>query len=99
MGIDIDYNSVADSAGRIDRINKDMRNDFGEVNSSIKELDGAWSGHASNAAMDICMKLRDSLVEQQYDVINDFVIFLNSCVIQGYSVQEKIQLKNAYVFK
>lgn len=94
MSIYIDYNSVMRDAAKISGLNQEMMNDFSQVNSAMKTLDSAWNGTASGEAMRLCINLRSNLVQRQFDVISDFVSFLQSCAANGY-IDTQGKLSNA----
>ncbi|MCP8969378.1 WXG100 family type VII secretion target [Ectobacillus ponti] len=97
--IQVDTARVAAAAKGIARCNNKIKQDFAAVESAMKALDSSWEGEASASAMHSFYEIKHAYYEPQYQVIQNFVNFLQQQVDPGYTQTEQTNTSLADAFK
>ena len=97
--IRIDTDKVMASATRIKTLNNQIRDEFREVRDAMKKLDNAWDGSVATSAMSKFNDIKNTYCDARYDVVDNFVVFLQQRVGQGYAQTETANKSLADRFK
>ncbi len=87
------------TAKNISDINDSIRNGFSDVEDAISSLNSNWEGSASENAFTQFNAIKDAFCENRYNVVANYVAFLQQQVDAGYVGVENINNKLAEAFK
>ena len=90
---------VVASAGRIQKLNVTMRDDFKAVRDAIAKLDKSWDSAAATSAIGKFNAIDGAYGEARYTVVDNFVAFLFQQVGEGYEQTEAANKSLADAFK
>ena len=97
--IRIDTDAAVAAAGRIEKINDEINNEFESVLKAIQNLDASWDGNASNNAIKRFSAIRKQCCESRYRVLKNYSTLLLNAVGQGYESTETSNISLANQFK
>lgn len=84
----IDTAKVAETATRMSALNKKLDQLLKDSQSNIKSLSASWDGTASDDTRRSYDTFAQKYFAEYYDVVEDYVRFLNSHVEEGYVATE-----------
>lgn len=99
MSIRIDTGIVLNTAQSIDNANRNINNEFSNMERSIVNMDYAWNGQAAERAVYNFSKIKQSFYMQRSNVISDMTRFMRQTVVSGYESLENELKSNAKQFK
>jgi hypothetical protein len=97
--VKVDTKLVETTAKNIANYNNKILNDFSSVESAMKALDTEWVGNASTNAMGSFFEIKNAFIDVRFDVVQDYVKFLNEQVNAGYELIENNNKYLATLFK
>ena len=95
----VDVQKVMAAATSISNANKNIHTSFGTLETSIRTLDSAWDGSASEQAISAFAKIKNDFEDSRQKVMNNYVTFLNKQVGEGYTQTESANTSLADAFK
>ena len=98
-GVKINSADVIAVSRRINNLNREIKNGMNDVASAMQTLDIYWEGSAATATMNKFNNINSSYNEARFNVVDNFVSFLNEQVGQGYSQTESVNKSLASQFK
>lgn len=87
--IKVDTARVSATAKNIANYNSRIRDDFSSVESAMRALNNAWDGAAASRAMSAFHEIKNAFHEPRYEVLQNYVAFLQQTVDPGYTLAEK----------
>ena len=99
MAINIKTEAVTKAASHIDEQNKNIQSDVEATKAVMRTLKTAWSGSAAGEAFARYDAIEKNFFEARYNVINNMVVFMRTCVEQNYENTETTISTAASAFK
>ncbi|WP_284036496.1 WXG100 family type VII secretion target [Neobacillus sp. 114] len=96
--IKVDTARVSSAAKYIANYNNRIRDDFSSVESAMRVLNNAWDGAAASRAMSAFHEIRNAFHEPRYEVLQNYVAFLQQTVDSGYTQTEKTNTSLSKLF-
>lgn len=96
--IKVDTARVSAAAKNISNYNSRIRDDFSSVETAMKALNNAWDGAAASRAMSALHEIKDTFHGPRYEVLQNYVAFLQQTVNPGYAQTEKTNTSLANLF-
>lgn len=97
--ITIKTTQVLKAAMNITTCNSNIENAFEAVETAMKNLSDAWSGQASANAVSRFNSMKKGYKDTRYEVIRQYVDFLNQQIETGYEATETTNTSLADAFK
>jgi len=97
--ISVDTDKVALAAKNISRINNEIRDDFVNVESTMKSLDRDWDSNVSLNAMESFNSIKNAFCDTHYNIMDSYVTFLLQQVDAGYTQTETANTSLSDAFK
>lgn len=98
-GIYINTERVTDTAQIIKVCNDNISAEIEEVERVIQQLNDAWDGMASEAAISKYQNIKKTYYERRYKVMNQYTDYLLTPVNQGYEQTENVNTSLSDAFK
>lgn len=98
MAIQITTNAVLALADQIDMSNKRIRDEFNELESTIRSLQQNWEGEASNTCARKYHYIKQQFSDARFSVVNDLFLFLHQ-VDDAYNQVDQAIATAASAFK
>lgn len=95
----INTDTAVAAARNIQLYNKQMRDNFPNVQRAITQLDNTWDGSAATAAISKFNEIKSQFFDARYNVLNNYVNFLLQQVGEGYTQTEDTNISLADQFK
>ena len=99
MAIKVNTDLVVQTAGNIENLNKKLKEQLTECQTTIKNLSNVWEGEAATATISSFDEFAAKYFQNYYDIIDQYVKFLRSEVAEGYNVVETTNTSLADAFK
>lgn len=97
--IQVDMDRVKAAATNIAKYNNIIRDDISSVEAAMNALNNSWDGQASTVVINKFHEIKNAYSEPRYNVVNNYVIFLNQLVDPAYTQAETTLKKLADYFK
>lgn len=97
--IKVDTGRVLTAASKIKNLNGQMKTGFENVSKAMRTLDNAWDSPVASRAMSKLNDIKNTYCNARYDVMDDYVAFLNQRVGEGYTKTETANRSLASRFK
>ena len=97
--IQVNTESVAQSATRLKGYNNDIQAAFSNVEEAMDKLNSHWDGAASEKARSAFFAIKKGYLKDRFNVMDNFANFLNNQVSDGYVQTEATNKKWAEAFK
>ena len=97
--IKVDTERLMNIAKKIDCINKDILQEYQSVEKAISSLNSKWESKVTTDAISAFYDISNNCKEFRYNVVNDYVNFLQQQVIEGYNQTETVNTTLADRFK
>lgn len=97
--ISINTDMVLLTATNITGINDNIRDGFSDVEDALSSLNTNWDGTASENAFTQFNAIKDAFCDNRYNVVANYVTFLQQQIDAGYVGVENINNKLAEAFK
>ena len=98
MAIQITTNAVLAVAEQIDTSNKKIRDEFNDLESTIRILQQDWEGEAANTCARKYHHIKQQFSDARFSVVNDLFLFLHQ-VDDSYNQVDQALSKAASAFK
>ena len=98
-GIVISTERVVDVAEKIKSFNKEMNDEFQDLDKAFSRLDNAWNSATGTMVLNKFYSIKDAYQEARFGVMDNFSRFLLEQVAAGYEEAENINSKLADAFK
>lgn len=95
----INAQRVTTQAGKIKGYNDKIKEQFSSVETAVGKLDDKWNSPSASTAMDKFSTIKNTYNDARYQVIDDYVAFLNQQVGVGYTQTESLNKTLAAQFK
>ncbi len=95
----VDTDRVNALANAIDAKNEELNDALFNVTSSMKSLQGAWSGAAGEQVLALFNRINEECIEAQRLVIADYANFLRMRIAAGYEYVESTNTSLSDAFK
>jgi len=95
----VNTDRIAATASKINSINNQIKNRYQGVENAMKNLDNSWDGKASVHAMEKFHSIRSNYEDSRYNVLLNYVHYLEEQVSEGYKVTEGTNESLAAAFK
>lgn len=99
MAILINAAAVLSAADQIDATNKQIRDEWSNINTAIGTLQRNWEGSAADSCRNKYDYIKNNFSDVRFSVVNDFASFLKNQVGEGYKSTEQAATKAAAAFK
>ena len=99
MAIKVNTAIVRNTANQIAIVNKNIKNDFTDIQNALNSLNSNWDGSASDAAIRKFNNIKSAFFDRRYYVINDLTNFMLNQVGENYELTETIISAAAKAFK
>ena len=99
MAIMINTGIVITTATQIDKVNKNIKNDFSFVEAAVNDLNRSWDSSASDHAIFKFHSIKNTYYNNRYNIVNDMVNFMKKQVNEGYDKVETAVASAASAFK
>ncbi len=97
--IKIDTAQVLEIANKLSSLNDDLQTNLKEAKTTITNLCEFWKGDAATATKDAVESFATAYFQNYYDLIDQYVQFLKTNVVQGYEETETANTTLADSFK
>lgn len=97
--IQIKTQQVKQASVDISTCNNNILNAMEPVASSVRALNSAWNSSAGDKAIETFCELEGMYKDNRYNVIQNYVDFLNQQIGLGYEETEMVNVKLADAFK
>lgn len=98
-GITVDTTAVTGTATNLQRLNRELRDNFSGVARAVTRLDGGWDGQAAAKAIRRFSDMQQRLTENRYQALDNYARFLCQQVGVGYEETEGANKSLADAFK
>lgn len=88
----IDTDQIGATAQEIKRLNEEIKTLLEKSKSSVTSLESTWRGEAATASIESYRTFSEKYFQSYYDVINQYVVFLEKNVKEGYQETERINI-------
>ena len=99
MSISINTEAVRQAAGEIDKVNKQLLNDFDAVEAAVKQLEKEWTGAGLDGATSSFRNIKSSYVMDRFKIVSDLTAFMRNQVGGSYESVESAVSRVASAFK
>lgn len=86
----VDAEQVRGAATAIKNINDDINKEYDKLISFFDNLGTEWNSEASTYALSKFYEIKDKYYTPRYEVMNQFVNFMNNQVATGYENTENV---------
>ena len=97
--IKISVDQVSQIATTLENLNKRLKEQLENSHEIITNLTNIWEGEAATATVEAYTSFANKHFQNYYDVIDSYVKFLRSNVVEGYTETETANTTLADAFK
>lgn len=97
--IKLNTDKVAQTAVAIKNLNSGIKTAFTDVENAMNALNPHWDGVASENARNAFFGIKNAYVNDRYNVVDNYVNFLNQQIDAGYVQTENANKNLADAFK
>lgn len=97
--LSINTDLVSSVATILSTLNSQMYEGYSPVASSVQRMDACWDGSAATNAITKINEIRNTLVEDRFNVLKTYIQFLNQQISPGYVATEITNISLADTLK
>lgn len=97
--MEVNTGEVLSLSESIRSINGNISSAYEAVTSAMSELNGAWGGAAGGKALSVFYEMPNRAVEMQFQALEEYAVFLQRRVSEGYEQVEMFNTSLSDAFK
>ena len=88
----IDTDQIGATAQEIKTLNEDIKTLLEKTKTTVSSLENSWKGEAATSSIEAYRTFSEKYFQSYYDVINQYVVFLDKNVKEGYQETERANI-------